>query len=48
MKINYQKFSVLSLGLSGGIMLAASVFSLLLPSIEISKNSKTPFLFLQS
>jgi len=37
------KISDFILGLSGGIMLAASVFSLLLPSIEISKNSKTPF-----
>lgn len=37
------KISDFILGFSGGIMLAASIFSLLLPSIEISKNSKTLF-----
>ncbi|MEO0237990.1 MAG: ZIP family metal transporter [candidate division WOR-3 bacterium] len=39
------KISDSILGLSGGIMLAASVFSLLLPSIEISKK-QSPLFFL--
>lgn len=37
------KISDMILGLSGGIMLAASIFSLLLPSIEISKKQDTFF-----
>jgi ZIP family zinc transporter len=37
------KISDAILGLSGGIMLAASIFSLLLPSIEISKKQSTIF-----
>lgn len=41
-KKNIEKINLLSMGFSSGVMLAASVWSLLLPSIELSETANLP------